>query len=143
MLEMDFRHQFSVRSSPTATSTSDTVVAKRSSRRISSIEKTNLLKTTKSQLVDVDSLPPFFIHNLMLRRLLLEDILISNVGDRLLFAASEVHPMYESYERVLHDLPHRHPVRKLRDEVFHQLPATVVKNSFRESLIGSVTKMKD
>jgi hypothetical protein len=131
--------QRSPRSSPTATSTSDTVVAKRSSRRISSLEKTNPLKTTKSQLVDVDSSPPFLIHNSMLRRLLLEDILISNVGDRLLFAVSEVHPMYESYERVLHDLPHRHPVRKLRDEVFHQLPATVVKNSFRESLIGSVT----
>eukprot|EP00978_Attheya_sp_CCMP212_P029270 scaffold103467_cov39-Attheya_sp.AAC.1 len=131
--------QRSPRSSPMATSTSDTVIAKRSSRRVSSIEKTNPSKTSNSQEVDVEYSPPFLIHNSMLRRLLLEDILISNVGDRLLFAVSEVHPMYESYERVLHDMPHKHPVRMLRDEVFHQLPATVVKNSFRESLIGSVT----
>ena len=123
------------RSSPSSVSNSDTVIAKRSSRRITSMEiskntsKKNTLVTEKN----VHSSPPLLIHNSMLRRLLLEDILISNVGDKVVFAVSPLHPLFASYERVLKDIPTKHPVRKLRDEIFHQLPATVVKNSFRDS----------
>jgi hypothetical protein len=36
-------------------------------------------------------------------------------------------------------MPMKHLVLTLRDEVFHQLPAMVIKKSFRDLLVGSVT----
>jgi hypothetical protein len=35
-------------------------------------------------------------------------------------------------------MPAQHPVRKLRDVIFHQILGTIVKNSFRERLVGSI-----
>jgi hypothetical protein len=127
------------RSSPSAVSNSATVIATRSSRRISLMEKSNTLNTNNWPVMHIVSSPPFLIHNSMLRRLLLEDILILNVGDRVVFAVSPEHLYFPSYKRVLNNMPTKHPFRRLRNEIFHQIPATVVKNSFRDSLVGSVT----
>eukprot|EP00978_Attheya_sp_CCMP212_P005982 scaffold13455_cov50-Attheya_sp.AAC.6 len=79
--------------------------------------------------------PPLLIHNSLMRRYLMEDILFLSTGDRVLFAVAEDHPFYGSYKRVYDETP-PHPTRTFRDKSFIQLPATIVGNTFRSSLIN-------
>jgi hypothetical protein len=105
------------------------------------LDKLNKMKMRSEMNIDTHA-HPYLIHNSMLWWyccLLLEDIILGNVDEKLLFTISEVHPYFEScYHHNVHqhdsNLDHPHCV--LRDQTFYQLLSTVVKNLFCTLLVG-------